>query len=103
MAKACRRCHTVNDSDAKVCKECGTAFRPMKSASPSRTQAGGGAGKSKFCDKCNAPRGVRGTYTEWRPAPPPIDQYEEEWAFYALVCPHKLDIGKTGRTRPWTP
>jgi len=105
MPKKCKLCGTVNDSDARYCKRCrGTEFSSGKTANPSRTQAGGGAGKSVFCKKCNKPQRVTGgPYTEWLPAPPPIDQYEEEWKFYALVCRHKYYIGKTGRTKPWEP
>ena len=102
MSKACLRCGTVNDSDAKVCKECGTKFPLKKTANPSRTQAGGGAGKSVFCKKCSEQRRIKGKTTGWFTPPGPIDQYEEEWEYYVLdVCNHKYLIRKTGRTRPF--
>ena len=90
MPKKCKRCGTVNDSDARYCKACQNPFS---------SRAGGG-GKSLFCKKCNEQRRVKGKTKGWFTPPGPIDQYEEEWEYYALECPHPYLIRKTGRERP---
>ena len=108
MPKKCKRCGTVNDSDARYCKRCNEAFPSGGGAGSSRTRkplpsGGGGSGKSVFCKKCNKPRRVTGgPFYDWVEPDGPINQYEEQVGFYTLECPHKYSW-KTGKTRPWKP
>src|SRR4030042_2779727 len=104
MAKACPRCHTVNDSDAKVCKECGKAFPSSGGSGASRTGGGGGGGAGKRfpCQQCpeHPLRRVTGRpFTKYIPNRPPIDQYEVEWVYYRLECGHDYLVRKTGKER----
>lgn len=99
MSKACRRCHTVNDSDAKVCKECGTAFPSKKTANPSRTQAGRGTGKLMYCKTCGQERRVKGKTTGYPKEPPPTSLYWTEYEYYVLECNHIILIRETGQTK----
>jgi len=95
MPKKCKRCGTVNDSDAKYCKACRNPFS---------SKAGGGGGKRFPCDGCGGkPRRVTGGPFTGRFEPEgPINQYWEVWEFYVLECGHKYKTRKIGE-EPWKP
>ena len=89
MPKKCKRCGTVNDSDARYCKACQNPFS---------SKAGGG-GKSMFCKKCNSQKPVKGRTTNFIEPVDPTKLNLEEWECAVLGCNHIIPIRKTGREK----
>ena len=90
MPKKCKRCGTVNDSDARFCKACRNPFS---------SRAGGGGGKSLFCEKCGRQRPEKGRTTKYFEPSDPTQLNLIEWEVAVLECGHVVRIRKTGRTK----
>ena len=90
MPKKCKRCGTVNDSDARFCKACRNPFS---------TKGGGGGGKRVFCEKCGGQMPEKGRIRKYLEPSDPTELNLIEWECAVLECGHIVPLRKTGRTK----